>query len=162
VLLCEAVLGHKLLHPVLDGEFREETEGASMRFDLVQYLFRFIGSRYQWGGEGPYNVGFDCSGFVLEGLKAFGLWGKNDATSQGIYEHFLKAKGASSSRPDVGCLLFFGKDTKSITHIGVSINNYQFIEAGGGDSKSVDKGMVRIRPNNWRKDLVAVIDIFDS
>ena len=132
-----------------------------MRFEFVQYLFHFIGSRYQWSGEGPYNVGFDCSGFVLEGLRAFGFWGMSDASSQQIYDTFTKEKGLlTPTRMDVGDLVFFGKDLKSITHIGVMINNYQYIEAGGGDSKSVDKGMVRVRPLTWRKDLVASIQIF--
>lgn len=125
---------------------------------LIEYLKSFIGSRYQWTGEGPYNIGFDCSGLVLEGLRAFGLWGKDDATAQMIYEKF-KGTGVSSLALG-GCLVFFGKDTKSITHIGVMINEKQFIEAGGGDSKSVDKGMVRIRPLSWRKDLVASVNIF--
>lgn len=130
-----------------------------MRFDLINYLSRFIGSRYQWAAEGPYNIGFDCSGLVLEGLRSIGMWGKEDATAQMIYEHFLP-KGTLTTRPDVGSLIFFGKDSKSITHIGIAINNYQFIEAGGGDSKSVDKGMVRLRPMSWRKDFVAVLNIF--
>lgn len=132
-----------------------------MRQDLISYLKSFIGSRYQWGGEGPYNIGFDCSGFILEGLRAFKLWGKADATSQAIY-YFFYDKYKKETKPDLGCLLFFGKDKKSITHIGMAINNYQYIEAGGGDSKTVDKGMVRIRPISWRSDLVATIDIFEK
>lgn len=134
-----------------------------MRFDLVNYLFNFIGSRYQWGGEGPSSIGFDCSGLVLEGLRSIGKWGIRDATSQGIYDELIKTyPGISSNLKDVGCLVFFGKDTKSITHIGIGINNYQYIEAGGGGSKTVDVGMVRIRPYTWRRDLVAVVDIFDE
>jgi len=131
-----------------------------MRFDLVNYLFRFIGSRYQWGAEGPYNSGFDCSGLVLEGLRSIGKWGVGDASSQMIYNHFAKTDISSSVKADIGHILFFGKNKESITHIGIGLNNYQYIEAGGGGSKTVDKGMVRIRPFSWRKDLVAVIDIF--
>lgn len=131
-----------------------------MRFDFVNYLKNFMGSRYQWTGEGPYNIGFDCSGLVLEGLRSIGLWGKEDATAQMIYDHFVKVKGLLTPvKADIGDLVFFGKDLKSITHIGVMINNYQFIEAGGGDSKTVDKGMVRIRPLTWRKDLVSIVQI---
>lgn len=132
-----------------------------MRFDLIQYLYKFIGSRYQWGAEGPYNVGFDCSGLVLEGLRSIGKWGKEDASAQTIYNTFsTKHPPISISLKDTGSLIFFGKDIKSISHIGIAINNYQYIEAGGGDSKTVDKGQVRIRPFSWRKDLVAVVDIF--
>lgn len=131
-----------------------------MRQELIAYLKSFIGSRYQWTGSGPYNVGFDCSGFILEGLMAFGFWGRDDATAQVIHDHFLGKGLLTPVRMDAGDLLFFGKDTKSITHIGMAINNYQYIEAGGGDSHTVDKGMVRLRPIAWRKDLVASLQIF--
>ncbi|MBA3754834.1 MAG: C40 family peptidase [Nitrosomonas sp.] len=132
-----------------------------MRFDLINYLFNFIGSPYAWGKEGPSKLGFDCSGLMLEGLRSIGKWGKDDASSQGIFNKFEPSNSLITlGKADCGCLLFFGKDKKSITHIGLAINNYQYIEAGGGDSKTVDKGMVRIRPLSWRKDLVAVIDIF--
>lgn len=126
---------------------------------LIAYLKTFIGSRYQWTGEGPYNIGFDCSGLMLEGLRAFGLWGKDDATAQMIYNKFKKPQQS----PIVyfpGMLVFFGRSVNEITHIGLMINDYQFIEAGGGDSKSVDKGMVRVRPLSWRRDLVAAINPF--
>lgn len=126
---------------------------------MIAYAMTFIGSRYQWGAEGPYNVGFDCSGFMLELLRAFGLWGKTDATAQMIYEKFKDQHG-NPSLALPGRLVFFGKDKKSITHIGLVINDFQFIEAGGGDSKTVDKGMVRIRPLSWRSDIVAIANPF--
>lgn len=129
-----------------------------MREEFLSYLKCFIGSRYQWAAEGPYNVGFDCSGLVLEGLRSVGMWGKDDATAQNIFERF-KDKGVAMSGIS-GALVFFGKDRSSITHVGVMINNNQYIEAGGGDSKTVDKGMVRIRLINWRKDMVGIIPIF--
>lgn len=133
-----------------------------MRFEFVEYLKSFIGSRYQWTGEGPYNVGFDCSGLVLEGLRAFGIAGSADMNSQSIHA-YLMSKGHQHILNNflaAGDIVFFGKDINSITHIGVMINNWQYIEAGGGDSKTVDKGMVRIRPLTWRKDLVACVGIF--
>lgn len=130
-----------------------------MRMDFVPYLMRFLGSPYKWGGEGPYNVGFDCSGLVLEGLRAFGFHGNADLTAQGIFDKFATGTN-SSSEVRTGVLLFFGKSRTQITHIGVAINNNQFIEAGGGDSHTVAKGMVRIRPLSWRRDLIASVDIF--
>lgn len=122
---------------------------------FVDYLCSFIGSRYQWAGEGGYNKGFDCSGLVLEGFRAFGLWGKADATSQGIYDKFKSWEIQESVRK--GDIVFFGKDSKSITHVAVAIDSSRMIEAGGGDSKSVDEGFVRIRPFGWRKDMVAIV-----
>lgn len=129
-----------------------------MKEEFISYLKCFIGSRYQWGAEGPYNVGFDCSGFVQEGLRAFGLTDRTDNSAQSFYELFKN--NPSPDRADLGDVIFFGKDKKSITHIGVMINNWQFIEAGGGDSKTVDKGMVRIRPLKSRRDHVATLSIF--
>lgn len=134
---------------------------TNRRTEFLSYLRSFIGSRYQWGGEGGYNVGFDCSGLVLEGLRAFGLWGIKDATSQGIFDELSKKWGESKGDA-AGALLFFGRDKGSISHVGISLGNGQFIEAGGGGKQSVDVGMVRIRPMSWRKDLVAVIDLFSS
>lgn len=132
------------------------------RLSLISYLHYFIGSPYQWGGSGPYAQGYDCSGLVQEGLASIGLWGKGDTTAQGMYAHFSPA--SRNLHPDrlhlvqPGDIVFFGHDTKSITHIGVAINQYQFIEAGGG-SQTVKGGMVRIRPFTWRKDLVAILDV---
>lgn len=105
-------------------------------------------------------MGFDCSGLILEVLRSIGLWGKEDATAQMIYDKFkLQNIAMALPRPDLGMLVFFGKSNTEISHIGLMVNNYQYIEAGGGDSKTVDKGMVRIRPLTWRKDLVSFLDI---
>lgn len=133
-----------------------------MRFDFINYLKLFIGSRYQWTGEGPYSMGFDCSGLVLEGLRSIGFWGREDATAQTIYNKLSKASLTKlTPKPDTGDLLFFGKSLFEVTHIGVAINNYQYIEAGGGDSKSTDKGMVRIRRIDYRKDFLTHLSIFN-
>lgn len=131
-----------------------------MRHDLVSYLKSFIGSRYSWGAEGGFNTGFDCSGLVLEGLRSIGKWGHSDSSSQGIYNFFERNGGEEVKKADIGDILYFGKDDKAITHIGIMINNYQYIEAGGGGKDTVDKGMVRLRTLKWRKDLVGIHNIF--
>lgn len=132
-----------------------------MRFEFVEYLKSFIGARYQWTGEGPFNVGFDCSGLVQEGLRAWGFCDREDRNSQGLYKHLLN-KGFlhNLSGRGAGDIVFFGKDLNNITHIGVMVNNWQYIEAGGGDSSSVDTGMVRIRPITYRRDHIATLTIF--
>lgn len=122
---------------------------------FIEYLKEFIGSRYQWGGEGGFNNGFDCSGLILEGLKAFGLWGNTDASSQMIFDKFKTWVTTESVRP--GDLVFYGKDLKSITHISAVVDTEQVIEAGGGGKNTVDVGFVRLRPFGWRKDIVAVV-----
>ncbi len=124
-----------------------------------EYGMNFIGMKYIWGGEGPHQEGFDCSGLVLECLRASGDWGKQDSTAVGIFHTLLnKWEFLDPSTPsiDKDSLLFFGPSRTQINHVAFSIGNGFMLEAGGGDSKS-NSGMVRIRPIGWRKDLVAIL-----
>jgi cell wall-associated NlpC family hydrolase len=127
---------------------------------LVEYLQRFIGQKYIWGGNDAHDGGYDCSGLVLEGLRAIGLWGNSDNSSKGIFVHF-RGKAQLASHPTTGDLLFFGKSQQEITHVAVAINHWQMVEAGGGDSKS-NRGMVRVRPIAWRSDLVATLRVLED
>ena len=127
---------------------------------FFDYAQKFIGRPYIWGGDGSAKChgGFDCSGFVLEVLWAFGVYTGMDTTAQGLYAWAKKQK---ASKDPYFRRLFFGKDLKHITHVAIGsiLNTNLMIEAGGGDSKcktpETSTGMVRIRP--LRKDLVADI-----
>lgn len=130
---------------------------------IADYAMQFIGSPYIWGGDGTASkfCGFDCSGLVLECLWAFGRIDNKDITAQGIFNNALKNwTNKTSSEITKDCILFFGRDCSHISHVAISINNYQMIEAGGGGSKCTNpqnsSGMVRIRPIKSRKDLVGV------
>jgi cell wall-associated NlpC family hydrolase len=125
---------------------------------FINYLLMFVGQPYEWGGDGRKGKGFDCSGLILEGLMSVGAIDGRDRTAQMIYDHFKKTAGATSATLP-GTLVFFGKNRESITHVGAAINEFQFIEAGGGDSKNIS-GMVRMRPLSFRSDLVASLYIF--
>ena len=130
---------------------------------LSEYVLKFVGRPYIWGGDGSGECdgGFDCSGLVLEGLWAFGLYGGSDTTAQGLYKS-LYAEGwipVPRFLENADDVLFFGKDVAHITHTAVAIGNGLMIEAGGGGSKcktlATSTGMVRVRP--IRKDLVSAI-----
>jgi cell wall-associated NlpC family hydrolase len=131
---------------------------------LVEYLWQFIGTPYRWGGDDPM-AGFDCSGLVLEGLLAAGLWAGGDAPSQGIHDHYRKTIEPIPT-PRLGTLLFFGSSTKSITHIAVALDALRMIEAGGGGSATTSEAAaiaqnayVRVRPITRRRDLVAALPL---
>lgn len=132
---------------------------------LSEYALKFVGRPYIWGGDGSGKCGggFDCSGLVLECLWALGVVPSGDKTAQGIHDAIMDKSGHVVPRMYVAAndLLFFGKDTKHITHVAVALDNCLMVEAGGGGSKctSPDKstGMVRVRPISWRKDLVAAL-----
>lgn len=123
------------------------------------YALALLGKPYKWGGNNALT-GFDCSGLVLELLRSAGH-GLPDMSSQQIFDHF---KNAQWNVYGLGSLAFFGRDAARITHIAFLLNEYQMIEAGGGDSTTVNRSeaeaknaVVRIRPIKARKDLVAVI-----
>jgi cell wall-associated NlpC family hydrolase len=133
---------------------------------LTEYLKHFIGRPYIWSGDGtgPKHNGFDCSGLVLEGLWAMGLYTGSDISAQGIYNFFSKKwKTRLPKNSKDGDLLFFGKSVKSITHVAVALGNGLMIEAGGGGSKcdtaSNSTGFVRVRPITNRKDCLVSLYI---
>lgn len=122
-----------------------------------------LGIQYRWGGDDPI-AGWDCSGFVQEGLRAVGLCDpKIDYSAHELlwtrfkdYQHLSKDK----LRP--GCILFWENlETKKIYHTEVVWqvigNTVLTIGASGGTSGTVDEAQaitqnayVKIRPrDNW-------------
>jgi cell wall-associated NlpC family hydrolase len=128
---------------------------------LLAYAMRFVGVPYKWGGDDPL-LGIDCSGLVLELLKSQGLVPKSfDTTAQGLYKKYESVKVFKAS---FGALVFFGADTSKITHVGFALDNKVMIEAGGGDSTTVNllaaaekNAFVKIRPILSRSDLVGIV-----
>jgi cell wall-associated NlpC family hydrolase len=129
---------------------------------FVQYLEHFIGLPYRWGGDDPLE-GFDCSGLVIEGLKAVGLVkGNFDTTANGL-RHMYSGSVTQSDKP--GALAFFG--TGKISHVGICVGHGLMLEAGGGWSETTSRDVaarqnayIRVRPLNARTDLVILCDPF--
>lgn len=135
---------------------------------ISKYLLKFVGRPYIWGGDGSGKChgGFDCSGLVLEGLWALGLYKGKDATAQGLYQSLLAAgwvpvpqfPGIQRAEGDV---IFFGKSSTEITHVAVALDSKLMVEAGGGGSKckspETSTGLVRVRPVSSRSDLIAAL-----
>ena len=126
------------------------------RVVLYDYAIRFVGLPYRWGGDDALG-GFDCSGMVLELLKAAGIYPQNsDTSAAGLYQLYA---GLLVGEPDFGTLCFFGAQV--VSHVGFCLNATQMLEAGGGGSKTLtpedaaaQNAYVRIRPIKSRKDLV--------
>lgn len=131
--------------------------------NLVPFALSLLGKPYLWGGKNPLT-GFDCSGFVEWVLSAYGIDPPGVVNSQAIYEYFLKDNKCLHEVLGPGSLCFYGKSTKEITHIALMVNQFQLIEAGGGDSSTVSLeeakkrgACVRLKPLGHRKDLVATL-----
>ena len=130
---------------------------------ISEYVLKFVGRPYIWGGDGSGKCGggFDCSGLVLECLWAFGILPKGDLTAQVINDKLYAMGWRHGLSVKEGDVLFFGKDTKHITHVALAIGDGLMVEAGGGGSKcktpATSTGMVWVRPIAWRNNLVAAL-----
>lgn len=84
---------------------------------------RFTGLPYKWGGNNVVE-GLDCSGFVKSVYYLVGL--NIPRTSQEQFD-----SGSPVGKGDLmeGDLLFFGKGTRQISHVGMYIGNGRFIHA---------------------------------
>lgn len=89
---------------------------------VVNYAENFKGVKYAWGGEGP--SGFDCSGFTKYVYAHFGVDLPHNAAQQYGY-----GKSVSKSSLKPGDLVFFGKSSDSIYHVGIYIGNGNFINS---------------------------------
>ena len=135
--------------------------------NVVGYARNMLFTPYKWAGNNPLE-GFDCSGFLCEVLRAFGIVGQNeDFASRDLFAVLQARDGLLLRIPKttdwpLATVLFFGESERHITHCALSISRWQMIEAAGGDrttttpSSAVPRGaMVRIRPIVVRNDLVA-------
>jgi cell wall-associated NlpC family hydrolase len=124
----------------------------------ASYALSLLGLPYKWGGQNPLQ-GFDCSGLVQEILASVGTDPKGDQTAQALLNYF--SRHGHISEPRTGALSFYGLSISGIRHVGFCLNEYQMIEAAGGDSKTLtmkdaikDDAYVRIRPIMYRSDFI--------
>ncbi|MGH4118808.1 C40 family peptidase [Clostridium sp.] len=109
------------------GETLSESISTGGRSDLISYAYSLIGRPYVWGAEGPSC--FDCSGFTMYIYKEFGVDLPHYTGSQ-------IGQGSSVSRENLkqGDLIFFNTDGK-VSHVGIYVENGDFIHASSGSKK---------------------------
>lgn len=72
-------------------------------------------------------MGIDCSGFTQVVFSIFGINLERDASKQSLQGK--KVKNLSTAKE--GDLLFFGKDNKHITHVGIFLEKQYVIHSSG-------------------------------
>ncbi|MCC3654053.1 bifunctional lytic transglycosylase/C40 family peptidase [Streptomyces sp. S07_1.15] len=92
---------------------------------VIAFARAQLGTPYVWGGDGPAEGGFDCSGLTQAAYRAAAITIPRVAQAQ--YDHGPRLpKGA---RPAPGDLLFFGPSPSNITHVSIYIGSGRAIDA---------------------------------
>ena len=109
----------------VDGHAREA---------LLAFAMKLRDIRYHRGGRAP-STGFDCSGFVrYVFLHSIGLDLPTNSASQ-----FLAGLKVKRNEMKTGDLVFFRTRGKAISHVGIYIDNGQFIHSpSAGKTVRVD------------------------
>ena len=121
---------------------------------MWKYGMCFIKTPYSYGANDIVNS-CDCSSFICELLRMKGIIGKKDYNSQMIFD---KIK-STFTKPNEDTILFFGKDFTSISHVAIAIDSEYLLEASGESVKETNKGFVRVRKINHRRDFLCAIKV---
>lgn len=119
-------------------ELERELRGIMLRDDrdfFLDYAWKFVRIPYVWGGDDPMR-GFDCSGFVIECLKAVGkLPYEGDWTANAIWVLFQHLK---VDRPAPGALVFWQSlNSGQMTHTEIVVHRGISLGASGGGSSTL-------------------------
>jgi cell wall-associated NlpC family hydrolase len=106
----------------------------------VDFARAQLGVPYRWGGDGPAEGGFDCSGLTHAAYQAAGIHLPRTAQTQ--YQAGPHLPPGAPLAP--GDLVFFGTSPGHITHVGMVIGPGQMIDAPHSGA------LVRIEPYTAR------------
>lgn len=145
------------------------------RSAVIGIAIHYLDVPYIWGGNDPhYNHhlpggghwgGLDCSGFIRWIYRQVGqLRLKGDWGSDTMYRQLFNGPAIRCPQGAPGGLAFYGKPDK-VSHVMLTMSPLLCIGAVGGNSSCTTPDIARkrgagvyIRPIDYRKDLVRLVD----
>lgn len=122
------------------------SRNGSWRSQLINEATKYIGTPYKWGGT-DLRSGVDCSGFVQELYKQFGIRLPRTAEEQAM----MGIPVARLDQLEIGDRLYFTDGARvRITHTGIYIGNGYFIHS----SKSNGGVATEFLSEKWLRVLV--------
>lgn len=97
--------------------------------EVISYGEKFLGTPYVWGGTTP--SGFDCSGYTSYVYK--NVLGKSLPRTSGA--QYAASEKISKDAAEVGDLVFFSGNGRSITHVAIYAGNNRLLHAAGKQVK---------------------------
>jgi cell wall-associated NlpC family hydrolase len=127
----------------MNASYLVSTKKVSDVSDVIAYGQKFLGTPYVWGGTTP--SGFDCSGFT--GYVYRNVLGKSLPRTSGA--QYAASKHISKDAAQVGDLVFFSGNGRSITHVAIYAGNNKLLHAAGKQVKYSE-----LYDGYWNKRLV--------
>lgn len=133
--LLQIVIGSVL--PISSSELFEVNEqlafngqskniGEKLGYDFLKQIIKnYMNAPYLWGGKTPFGI--DCSGLTQQVYKLCGYKLKRDAVQQ--YQQGIPVGSMTDALP--GDLAFFKNGKGKISHVGILMEDQDFIHASG-------------------------------
>ena len=105
-------------------EFHPATTGpTTLRTNIKNTALKYIGGAYVWGGN-TLGAGVDCSGFVQQIYKIYGV-----SLPRVSKEQAKQGVAVSSTNKKVGDLVFYANSNGVVDHVAIYIGNNQVVHA---------------------------------
>ena len=125
-LEVDGLAGPGVYRSLLGREFPEVSRGTmGSNRRVIAMAMQYMGVPYVYGGASP--SGFDCSGFVQYVYRLAGIDLPRTADIQ-----FEVGTPVSKEDLQPGDLVFFAGDYVNISHVGIYLQDGQFIHASSG------------------------------
>lgn len=99
-----------------------KSNSSNVKVSIVAYAKTFLKYRYVYGGAS--SRGYDCSGLMMTIMRKYGVNLPHSSVAQS-----RTGKKVSLSQLQPGDLLFFGRGSATIGHVGIYIGHDTFLHA---------------------------------